>query len=170
MFWPPFWTAAARAVFPRVMTMTTMMMTNEIVPDERWCPVAYVTMQDTATRAEIVSVLERSGWAVVPQPSGFHLIQAISGVIEGHQTWLRPSMIVIDARSRGCSGVTIAAGLRDLGITIPIVLIAAGDAPPVSSDETLRIVDAASAKSAVAELATLAPPWIPTRGNLPCES
>src|SRR5678816_1111238 len=33
----------------------------------------------------------------------------ISGVIEGCQTWLRPSMIVIDARSRGCSGVTIAA-------------------------------------------------------------
>jgi len=136
--------------------MTTLMTTNETVPDERWCPVAYVTMQDTATRAEIVSVLERSGWTVVPQPTGFHLIQAISGVIEeGRQTWLRPSMIVIDARSRGCSGVTIAAGLRDLGITIPIVLIAAaGDALPVSSDETLRIVDAASAKSAVAELAT----------------
>jgi FixJ family two-component response regulator len=137
--------------------MTTMMTTttNDIVPDERWCPVAYVTMQDTATRAEIVSVLERSGWAVVPQPTGFHLIQAISGVIEGHQTWLRPSMIVIDARSRGCSGVTIAAGLRDLGITIPIVLVAAaGDALPVTSDETLRLVDAASARSAVAELAT----------------
>jgi hypothetical protein len=89
------------------------------------------------------------------QPTEFHLIQAISGVIEGHQNWLRPSMIVIDARSRGCSGVTIAAGLRDLGITIPIVLIAAaGDELPVSSDETLRIVDAASARSAVAELAT----------------
>ena len=157
MFWPSSGTAAASAGFPRVVTMTTMMTTNEIVPDERWCPVAYVTMQDTATRAEIVSVLERSGWAVVPQPTGFHLIQAISGVIEGHQTWLRPSMIVIDARSRGCSGVTIAAGLRDLGITIPIVLIAAaGDALPVSSDETLRIVDDASAKSAVAELATAA--------------
>jgi CheY-like chemotaxis protein len=137
------------------MTMMTMMTTNEIVPDERWCPVAYVTLQDTATRAEIVSVLERSGWTVVPQPTGFHLIEAISGVIEGHQSWLRPSMIVIDAHSRGCSGVTIAAGLRELGITIPIVLIAAaGDALPVSSDATLRIVDAASARSAVAELAT----------------
>jgi hypothetical protein len=143
--------------------MTTMMMTtNEIVPDERWCPVAFVTMQDTATRAEIVSVLQRSGWAVVPQPTGFHLIRAISDVIEGHRTWLRPSMIVIDACSRGCSGVTIAAGLRDLGITIPIVLVAgAGHALPVSSDKTLRIVDAASAKSAVAELAT--PTTLPDR-------
>src|SRR4051812_3491137 len=149
-------------------TMTTMRM-HELAPDERWCPVAYVTMQDTATRAEIVSVLERSGWAVVSQPTGFHLIQAISGVIEGHQSWLRPSMIVIDARSRGCSGVTIAAGLRDLGITIPIVLVAArGDALPVSSDDTLRLVDAASAKSAVAELAASARPG--SRGAAACRA
>ena len=134
---------------------TMMMMTNETVPDEPWRPVAYVTMQDRAARQEIVSVLERSGWAVIPQPTGFHLIHAISGVIEGHQTWLRPSLIVIDARSRGCSGVTIAAGLRDLGITIPIVLVAApGDALPMSPDQTLRIVDAASASSSVTELAT----------------
>src|SRR5438067_3819055 len=112
--------------------MTTMMMTSEIVPDEHWRPVAYVTMQDKPARTEIVSVLEHSGWAVIPEPTGFHLIQAISGVIEGHHCGLRPSMIVIDARSRGCSGVTIAAGLRDLGITIPIVLVAApGDALPV---------------------------------------
>jgi CheY-like chemotaxis protein len=137
--------------------MTMMMMTNEIVPDERRRPVAYVTMQDKAARAEIVTVLERSGWAVIPQPTGFHFIQSIAGVIEGHQTWLRPSLIVIDARSRGCSGVTIAAGLRELGITIPIVLVAApGETLPVSPDETLRIVDSASAKAAVTEVAMLA--------------
>ena len=137
--------------------MTTMTMTNEIVPDESWRPVAYVAIQDNATRTEIVSVLERSGWAAVSQPTGFHLIQAIAGVIEGHQGWLRPSLIVIDARSRGCSGVTIAAGLRDLGLTIPIVLVAApGDALPVSSDDTLRIVDSGSAQATVAGLAKLA--------------
>ena len=61
-------------------------------------------LKDKAARAEIVSLLERSGWAVIPQPSGFHLIQAISGVIEGHQSWLRPSMIVIDARSAQAAG------------------------------------------------------------------
>jgi hypothetical protein len=139
------------------MTMTMMMMANEIVPNESWRPVAYVAVQDSATRTEIVSALECSGWAAIPQPTGFHLIQAIAGVIEGYQGWLRPSLIVIDARSRGCSGVTIAAGLRDLGLTIPIVLVAApGDALPVSSDDTLRVVDSASAKATVAGLAKLA--------------
>jgi len=65
---------------------------------------------------------------------------------------------VVDARSRGCTGTTIAAGLRDLGITIPIVLIAGpGEALPVSTDQSLRIVDSASAAKVVADLAAGAP-------------
>jgi hypothetical protein len=124
--------------------------------DQCWRPVAYVSMQDRAARQQIVNVLERSGWAVIPQPSGFHLIQAIAGVIDGQLPWLRPGMIVVDAHSRGVAGTTIAAGLRDLGITIPIVLIAApGESLPVSPDLTLRIVDRASAEKTVAELAAI---------------
>ncbi len=134
--------------------------TSELVHrDESLRPVAYVTMQDSAARARIVAALERASWAVIPQPTGFHLVQAIAGVIEGHQHWLRPGLIVVDARSRGCAGTTIAAGLRELGITIPIVIVAApGEALPVSEDSTLRIVDAASAATAVAELANVQAP------------
>jgi hypothetical protein len=131
--------------------------TNPIESADHWRPVAYVAMQDRGARQRIVNVLERAGWAVIPQPSGFHLIQAIAGVIEGRQPWLRPRLIVVDARSRGCAGTTIAAGLRDLGITIPIVLIGApGETLPVSPDRTLRIVDRASAQDTVAELAAIA--------------
>ncbi|HEY0481980.1 MAG TPA: hypothetical protein VGD37_30890, partial [Kofleriaceae bacterium] len=71
-------------------------------------------MQDAAARARITAALDRSGWTVIPQATGFHLIQSIAGLIEGHRAWLRPGLIVIDARSRGCAGTTIAAGLRDL--------------------------------------------------------
>ena len=121
-------------------------------------PVAYVSLQETADRERIASVLERAGWTVVLQPSGFHLIQAIAGIIDGHEAGLHPCLIVVDARSRGCTGTTIAAGLRDLGITIPIVLIAGpGEALPVSTDQSLRIVDSASAAQAVADLAAGAP-------------
>jgi len=131
--------------------------TNPIESSDHWRPVAYVAMQDRAARQRLVNVLERAGWAVIPQPSGFHLIQAIAGVIDGQQPWLRPGLIVVDARSRGCAGTTIAAGLRDLGITIPIVLVAApGETLPVSPDRTLRIVDGASADNAVAEIAAIA--------------
>jgi hypothetical protein len=122
-------------------------------------PVAYVAMRDSATRARIVAVFERACWTVNPQPTGFHLVRAMADVIEGRQPWLLPGMIVVDAQSRGCAGTTIAAGLRELGITIPIVLVAApGEALPISSDETLRIVDASTAPLAVAALAEARPP------------
>lgn len=131
-----------------------MTTTNQMLVSEQWRPVAYLTVQDDAARAQIASALDRMGWAVITQPTGFHLIQAIAGVIDGHRGWLRPGLIVIDAHSRGCAGTTIAAGLRDLGIAIPIVLVAApGEALPVSSDATLRIVDIASVERAVTELA-----------------
>jgi hypothetical protein len=131
-----------------------MTTTNQMLACEQWRPVAYLTVQDADARTRISSALDRMGWAVISQPTGFHLIQAIAGVIDGHRGWLRPGLIVIDARSRGCAGTTIAAGLRDLGITIPIVLVAApGEALPVPSDATLRIVDTGSAERAVTELA-----------------
>lgn len=117
-------------------------------------PVAYVSMQDHAARAQIVSVLERARWAVIPQPTGFHLLQAIADVIDEKYTWLDPMLIVIDAYARGCAGTTIAAGLRELGIKIPIVLITRpGQRVPITTDEALRIVDSNDAASAVAELA-----------------
>ena len=135
---------------------------------EQWRPVAYLTVQDESARARITSALDRMGWAVITQPTGFHLIRAISGVIDGHRGWLRPELIVIDAWSRGCAGTTIAAGLRDLGIAIPIVLVAApGETLPVSSDATLRIVDTTSAERAVTELA--AGRQVRQRGALPSQ-
>src|SRR4051794_28105361 len=98
-----------------------------------WRPVAYVTLQDPDVHRRIVAALECAGWAVVAQPSGFHLVQSIAGVIEGVPSWMRPHLIVVDAYARGCAGTTIASGLRELGIAIPIVLVAApGEALPVS--------------------------------------
>lgn len=128
--------------------------TNPIECGDHWRPVAYVAMQDPAARQRISNVLEAAGWVAIPEPSGFHLLSALAGIIDGHQPQLRPGLIVVDARSRGCAGTTIAAGLRELGITIPIVLIAApGEALPVSPDRTLHIVDHAAAEPTVAALA-----------------
>ena len=118
---------------------------------EAWRPVAYVSMQDAKP---VISTLDRLGWIVIPQPSGFHLIRAISGVIEGDRPWLRPSLLVTDVRARGCSGITIAQGLRDLGVSIPIVLVAApGDELPITADDRTHIVDGVSAAVRVLEVA-----------------
>jgi hypothetical protein len=127
---------------------------NPMLACEQWRPVAYITVQDDAARARVTRALDRMGWAVFAKPTGFHLIQEIAGVIDGNRSWMKPRLIVIDAWSRGCAGTTIAAGLRELEISIPIVLVTApGEALPVSSDATLRIVDVGSVERVVTELA-----------------
>lgn len=121
---------------------------------ERFGPVAYLAVQDTPVRERIRGILEQAGWTALSQPTGFHLVQSIAGVIEGDRTWLRPGLIVIDAYARGCAGTTIAAGLRELGIAIPIVLVGQPRCPlPVQPDRALRIVEPSQAAQAVAELA-----------------
>ena len=117
---------------------------------EQWRPVAYVVVEDRTTRTAILDALHRQGWAVVEPPTGFHLVQSIAGVITGDTPWLRPGLIVIDVIARGCSGTTIAHGLRDLGLDIPIVLVAREAAP--YPDDTI-VVEPRFAAYAVADLA-----------------
>lgn len=141
-------------------------MTTTKSPPDIWRPIAYVALHDTITRTRICSVLERAGWMVFTQPSGFHLLAEIADVIED-RGWLRPGLIVIDAHSRGCAGITIASGLRDLGIAIPIVLVAApNQALPISCDDMVRITESATADTVVEELARRA--WhVEPRGRPP---
>jgi CheY-like chemotaxis protein len=116
---------------------------------------AYVALDDPAIRARVIGILEDAGWTAIVEPTGFHLLQAIADVIDGSQTWLRPDLIVIDAFARGCAGTTIALGLRDLGITIPIVLaVAPGHPKPIASDDRmLHIVEPTAVERVVRELA-----------------
>lgn len=97
----------------------------------RWRPVAYVAVVDVERRRSISKVLGRDGWLVIDLPSGYHLVEDIADVLLGEQALLRPpDLVVVDVASPGCSGITIARGLRDLGWSVPIVLLGA----PESSD------------------------------------
>lgn len=125
-------------------------------------PIAYLALEDAAVRSRVTAILEDAGWTVITEPTGFHLLGAIADVIDGSRAWLRPGLIVIDAFARGCTGTTIAVGLRDLGITIPIVLALAPrePTPAVPTDRQLHIVESHSVEHVVQELArsAFAPP------------
>ena len=92
--------------------------------ETRWSPLAHVAVRDPSLRADLLDALRREGWAVVDSPSGFHLLQSISRPILDRWPWCSPAFLVIDAFSPGCSGLTIARGLRELGWTVPTLLIA----------------------------------------------
>lgn len=97
-------------------------MTNHASVECR--PVAHITVAESACRGAIVDALQRRGWSVVEHATGLHLIHAISGVILGDQATRLPGLIVADAAARGCSGLSIARGLRDLGLQVPVVAVA----------------------------------------------
>jgi hypothetical protein len=128
-----------------------------------WRPIAHIAVEDAACRAAIIDTLQRRGWSVVEQPTGLHLIHAISGIILGDQPWLRPGLIVAEAAARGCSGLSIAHGLRDLGSRIPVVVVArAADELETTPDGPLTIVEPEDAVRTVELLARPRGAW---RGN-----
>ena len=128
-----------------------------------WSPIAHVTVEDAACRAAIIDTLHGRGWSVVAQPTGLHLIHAISGLILGDQPWIRPGLIVADAAARGCSGLSIARGLRDLGSRIPVVVVArAADELTAMRDGPLTIVAPENAARTVELVAQPRAGW---RGN-----
>ena len=118
------------------------------------CPIAHIAVEDAACRTAIIDSLQRRGWSVVEQVTGLHLIHAISGIILGDQRCPRPGLIVADAAARGCSGLSVARGLRDLGSRIPVVVVArAADALATKGDGLLTIVKPENAARTVELLA-----------------
>ncbi len=98
-------------------------MRRDVTTAAPWRPVVYVSVDDLARRKGIVDALQRLGWMVIEQASGFHILSALADVIEKDGANARVGMIVVDEISRGCSGMTLARGLRDLGRSVPVVLV-----------------------------------------------
>jgi hypothetical protein len=116
-------------------------------------PTVHVAVADAACRQRIVDALHRQGWNIIEQPTGFHLLQTIADVIEGRSERL-PGLLLVDVRSRGCSGLSIAAGLRELGVRIPLILVARpGDPVTITDDGSIRLVGPNHAVSSIAEIA-----------------
>jgi hypothetical protein len=121
---------------------------------------AFVSVRDRDCRLSILRSLRRRGWKAVEHPSGFHVVQALSELIIGNQMWPIPDLVVVDAISAGCSGVTIAAGFRDLGLDIRIILIAPSEASDVSPEtyaHSVILVEPAAASVAVVAIAKSTP-------------
>ena len=121
-------------------------------------PLGFVAVRDHNCHAHITTTLRHVGWRLVEFASGYHIVEALAEVIMGDVIGIQPNLIIVDAISAGCSGMTIAAGFRDLGIEIPMILIAPSKASDVASGECAGgaiVVDPALAYSALVTIAAL---------------
>ena len=121
--------------------------------EPRWRRFAYVAVEDAACRTAIARALASIEWRVEERSTGFHLLQDLCDIIAGDRDRVGPGLIVVDAEARGCSGLTIARGLRDLGVQIPVVVIASSRSLSLEPGESITIVDAAHAADAVIRIA-----------------
>lgn len=113
-------------------------------------PVAFVCVSDRVCRAQIISALWRHNWHARELPTGFHVVQELADVIAG-TPGNRPGLVVIDAITRGCTGASIAEGLRDLGAHVPVVLVT--NECSTASDGDIITVDPTLATHVIGELA-----------------
>lgn len=135
-------------------------MRNEVTAAGAWRPVAYIAVEDLACRACVTDTLQRFGWQVIQQPSAFHILSALADAIEKDASLVHVGTIVVDEHSRGCSGTTLARGLRELGCTIPIVLVRDPRSPHQrrAHGTAVHVVDRDRAPATIAELVR---PWSP---------
>lgn len=144
-------------------------MRHDVATAAPWRPVAYVSVDDEACRARLAGSLQRLGWTVNEQPSGFHVLAAIADLVDGPGGPATVGLIVVDEISRGCSGATLARGLRDLGRSVPIVLVRHRWAGHASKPygPGIHVVDPAQAVATVAELVR---PWSQVSPSQPVSS
>lgn len=133
-------------------------MTDQMATSAQDRPVVYIAVEDSACRAAIADALRHQGAAVLEYRTGFHLLGALAELIEGGRPPLRPGLLVVDAVLRGCSGMTIASGLGDLGLQIPVAVVTKPGEPVPDFHGPIQIVSASRAASAIAELARTLPP------------
>ena len=117
-------------------------------------PTCYAVVRDPVTRRKISESLASLGWSVVQPPTGLDLVHELSGAILGDRPGRPVDLVVVDEAAPGCRGSTIARGLRELGISIPVALIAdERAAPPEDPEQRVFVLDPPLAPVGIAAIA-----------------
>lgn len=116
-------------------------------------PVAYIALRNDTLRHQLVDALHGTGWRVVERNSGYHLIAELADVILDESARAERGLIVVEESLHGCRGSSIAQGLRELGIGVPIVVVAPPDAALETPDDATYLIEPEYAVHAVSAIA-----------------
>jgi len=101
----------------------------------------FVAEDDPEMRAFLSSVFARRGYEVTDARSGAHALELLGDVLLGlGSRRFAPDLVVTDQCMPGCDGLELIEALREIGASMPIILITAfGD------DDLMRRAIAAGA-------------------------
>lgn len=88
---------------------------------------AIVAIGVQTDRSRLASLLRADGFEVAAVCDGFQLIDQIADAILGREGSRRPDLIISDAVLPGCTGLSLLAGVRDLGWSTPVILLTRPD-------------------------------------------
>jgi len=119
---------------------------------------AYVAVENAVWRSAISETLRQRSWRVEVRASGFDLLEDLCDLITNERPAIAPDLLVIDRLARGCAGTTIAYGLRELGVRIPIVLV--GTSEPAAATDHDGIVQVFGPRAATVIARLVRPPAV----------
>lgn len=90
-------------------------------------PMILLGIADTQLRASVASALTGLECDVVALGDGFHVIERMADAILGGSRQARPCLIIVDSILPGCTGLSLLAGLRELGWDTPVILLMSHD-------------------------------------------
>lgn len=98
-------------------------------------PICYLAVANDQTRTSLETELVRLGWHVITKPTGIDLVADLAGGILGDQP-VDVDLVVVEDKLPGCRGSSIARGLAELGVGIPVAVI---DSQPAELAEAERL-------------------------------
>ena len=90
-------------------------------------PTILVAIADEQRRSNVNAAVSNLDCEVVTVADGYHLIQLIADAILDDTERPRPTLIIADSILPGCTGLSVLAGIRELGWNTPVVLLTGPD-------------------------------------------
>lgn len=92
-----------------------------------------VGIEDPRVREDVAKALEHQGYSVVAVGDGYRVIEYIASAVLDGPPELRPNLIIVDSILKGCTGLSLVSGLRDLGWETPVIVLT-----PMDDEQTRR--------------------------------
>ena len=86
-------------------------------------PMILLGIADTRLRETVAVGLKELACEIVALGDGYHVVECMADAILDGPRQSRPCLIIVDSILPGCTGLSVLAGLREMGWDTPVILL-----------------------------------------------